>query len=231
MLARGGCADAGDGWRRDDAGTPVRGITVHAANEPMQDFGDDTSGDDGAFCIRYLLNEGTYEVTVSSGGQTLAPLTPVPPVAILDAHAEISIVLASPKSSIAGIVVDDAGAPLADVAVRARAEAAHGEPPRFDETSPLAVALTAVVRLQHAAGELLVAARLALGDLQQRVELADCWIAEDCLCPGVHDMLPLLDAVPAVLADQWERRRPLCGVAVSRAVDAVWTQRQLQLLR
>ncbi len=128
----------------DIAGTPIRGITVHAVNEPMQVFGDDTSGDDGAFCIRYLQNDGTYEVTVSSGGQKLAPLTPVPPVKIVNGHAEVSIVLASPKSSIAGIVVDDAGAPLADVAVRVRAEAADAENLRFDETSPLAVALTDV---------------------------------------------------------------------------------------
>ena len=69
-------------------------------------------------------------------------MTPVPPVTLTGAPANIAIVLAAPKSSIAGTVVDDAGAPVADVAVRVRAEAAHGEDLVFDETSPLALALT-----------------------------------------------------------------------------------------
>jgi len=126
----------------DDAGKPMRGITLHAANEAMQDYGDDASGDDGSFCIRYLLNEGTYVLTASNAGQKLEPVTRVPPVSLVSGNAEVSIVLAAPKSSIAGIVVDDAGAPVADVAVRVRAEAAHGEEFVFDETSPLALALT-----------------------------------------------------------------------------------------
>jgi hypothetical protein len=57
-------------------------------------------------------------------------------------HADVAIVLAAPKSSIAGIVVDDAGAPVADVAVRVRPAAAHGEDFIFDGTSHLALALT-----------------------------------------------------------------------------------------
>ncbi|MEP6864946.1 MAG: sigma-70 family RNA polymerase sigma factor [Deltaproteobacteria bacterium] len=128
----------------DDAGKPMRGITIHAANEPKQDYGDDTTGDDGAFCVRYLLNEGTYQLTASSGGQKLEPVTPVPPVTLVAGRADVAFVLAVPKSSIAGIVVDDAGAPVPDVAVRVRAEAAHGEDFVFDETSPLALSLTDV---------------------------------------------------------------------------------------
>jgi len=128
----------------DDAGNPIRSITVRAVNDPMHDYGDDTTGDDGAFCIRYLVNDGTYVVTVWSGGQKLVPLTPVPPVAIVQAKASVSIVLASPRSAIAGIVVDDAGAALADVAVRVRAEALPGDNFRFDDNSPLALALTDV---------------------------------------------------------------------------------------
>ncbi|HEY6039554.1 MAG TPA: sigma-70 family RNA polymerase sigma factor, partial [Kofleriaceae bacterium] len=138
----------------DDVGNPIRGITVHAANDPMHDMGDDTSGDDGAFCIRYLVNDGTYVVTVWSGGQKLVPVTPIPPVKIVNAKAEVAIVLGSPKSSIAGTVVDDAGAPLADVAVRVRAEAVPGESSRFDDNSPLALALTDVsghFSIQHLA--------------------------------------------------------------------------------
>ena len=51
--------------------------------------------------------------------------------------------LAAPKSSIAGIVVDDAGAPIADVAVRVHAEAAsRRRRSRSRPTSPQAVALT-----------------------------------------------------------------------------------------
>ena len=32
----------------------MRGITVHAADDAKQDFGDDATGDDGTFCIHYL---------------------------------------------------------------------------------------------------------------------------------------------------------------------------------
>jgi hypothetical protein len=134
----------------DDAGKPMRAITVHAAN--VADAGKShyrpdttgyaTSGDDGAFCINYLVNEGTYQVTASSGGQQLEPSTPILPVTIASGHGEVAIVLAALTSSIAGMVVDDAGAPLADVAVRVRAEPAHGEAVVFDEASRLAVALT-----------------------------------------------------------------------------------------
>ena len=127
---------------RDDAGKPVRGITVFAENALMQDGGNDTSGDDGAFCIRYLLNDGTYRIDVATGGQKLEPLTPIAPVDIVGGHATVSVVLASLKSSIAGTVVDDTGAPLPDVAVRVQPETGQRGPQSFDRTSPLAVALT-----------------------------------------------------------------------------------------
>src|SRR3978361_1919372 len=72
----------------------------------------------------------------------LAPHTPLSPVTIANAHADVAIVLAAPKSSIAGLVVDETGAPIADVAVRVRAEAASGAPIAFEPTSRQAVALT-----------------------------------------------------------------------------------------
>lgn len=135
---------------KDTTGKPIRGITVHAANVAKVETGlrVDTAGyatsrDDGAFCIPDLLNQGTYEVSAASGGQKLVPITPIPRVTIANAHAEVAIVLAAPTSSIAGLVVDDAGGPIADVAVRVRAEAGTGDA-GFDQTSRLALALTDV---------------------------------------------------------------------------------------
>jgi RNA polymerase sigma-70 factor (ECF subfamily) len=132
------------GTVRDDAGKPMRGITVRANNPGADDSGEDTSGDDGAFCIRYLQNDGTFQLAASAGGQRLEPVTPVSPVTLVHGRGEVAIVLAAPKSSIEGTVVDELGAPVADVAVRVRAEAAHGGDLVFDDTNPRALTLTDV---------------------------------------------------------------------------------------
>jgi len=176
----------------DDTGAPMRGVTIHAANDPMEDFGDDTSGDDGTFCIRYLLNEGTYVLTVAIGGQKLRPVTPVPPVKLVDAHADVAIELAAPHSSIAGIVVDDAGAPVADVAVRVRPAVAHGEGLVFEGTSSLTLTLTdeqGHFSIEHlAAGDYEVLASARDGG-ERRLE---------SVAAGTHDVKLVLAAAGAI---------------------------------
>ena len=177
---------------RDDAGTAMRGITVKANNPGADDSGEDISGDDGAFCVRYLANTGTFQLAAFAGGQKLEPAVPLPPATLVHGHADVAIVLAAPKSSIAGVVVDDAGAPVADVAVRVRAEAAHGEALSFDETSPLALTLTDIqghFSIEHLADGAYAVLAFARDGSERRLEP---------VAAGTHDVKLVLAAAGAI---------------------------------
>lgn len=180
------------GTVRDDAGKPIRGITVRANNAGADDSGEDTSRDDGAFCIRYLLNEGTFQLAAFAGGQKLEPVTPVSAVTLVHGRGEVAIVLAAPKSSIAGTVVDELGAPVADVAVRVRPEAAHGGDMVFDETNPLALTLTDVnghFSIDHLADGAYAVLAFARDGSERRLEP---------VAAGTHDVKLVLAAAGAI---------------------------------
>jgi RNA polymerase sigma-70 factor (ECF subfamily) len=180
------------GTVRDEAGTAMRGITVKANNPGADDSGEDTSGDDGAFCVRYLQNAGTFRLAAFAGGQKLEPAVPLPPATLVHGRAEVAIMLAAPKSSISGVVVDDAGAPVADVAVRVRAEAAHGEALSFDETSPLALTLTDIqghFSIEHLADGAYAVLAFARDGSERRLEPVTA---------GTHDVKLVLAAAGAI---------------------------------
>ena len=105
----------------DADGKHLRGITIRANNPMIDDSGDGTSDDDGNYCVRSLRNEGSFDITAWMGGQMIPPLSPIPRVTLVHAQATQAITLAAPDQQIAGTVVDDAGAPLADVAIHVSA--------------------------------------------------------------------------------------------------------------
>ncbi len=107
----------------DPSGAKLRGIRVVAENPTVVDSGESTSDDAGTYCIRQLRNEGTFEITVWSGGQKIAPDSPLPRVTLAKGQATLPIVVASPDQEIAGLIVDDVGAPVPDASIRASAEA------------------------------------------------------------------------------------------------------------
>jgi RNA polymerase sigma factor (sigma-70 family) len=102
----------------DETGALLRGIRVSATNRNADDAGDSTSDDAGAYCIRSLRNEGTFEMSTWRGGQEIKPVSPLPHVTLVKGEATLAIVLAAPEGQIAGTVVDDTGAPVPDAAVR-----------------------------------------------------------------------------------------------------------------
>ena len=89
-------------------------------------------------------------------------------------------------------VVDDAGAPVPDVAVRVRAEAAHGEDFVFDETSPLALSLTDVnghFSIDHLADGNYAVLASARDGSERRIEP---------IAAGSHDVKLVLAAAGAI---------------------------------
>jgi RNA polymerase sigma factor (sigma-70 family) len=105
----------------DADGKPLRGIMIHAQNPLIDDYGEATSDDAGNYCVRSLRNEGTFDLSAWLGGQQIPPTSPLPRVTLVKGQATQPIVLAAPDQEIAGTVVDDAGAPVPDVAVRVSA--------------------------------------------------------------------------------------------------------------
>jgi len=105
----------------DAGGARLRAIRVKAEDNLAMDFGEATSDENGAYCIRSLRNDGTYELSAWSGGQNIPPLSPLPRVALVKSKATLDITLAAPDQAIEGTIVDDTGAPVADASVRSTA--------------------------------------------------------------------------------------------------------------
>ncbi|CAN5616454.1 hypothetical protein BH11MYX1_BH11MYX1_47140 [soil metagenome] len=103
------------------SGAHLRGIKVKAENPAVDDFGEATSDDDGAYCIRSLRNDGTFEISAWSGGQNIPPLSALPRVTLVKGKATLAITLAAPDQAIEGTVVDDTGTPVPDASVRSTA--------------------------------------------------------------------------------------------------------------
>ncbi|MEO6775998.1 MAG: sigma-70 family RNA polymerase sigma factor [Kofleriaceae bacterium] len=148
----------------DESGGRLRGIAIHASTASGDDTGDDLSGDDGTFCVRYLGNAGTFQITAFAGGRRVEPSPPLPPVELVDGRAEIAVVIPAPKLAISGTVVDAFGAPVADAAVRARVSAMQAGQFVFD-SAPTTVAITdedghfAIERLSAGSYSVLATAR------------------------------------------------------------------------
>lgn len=95
---------------RDDLGHPVAGIQVMvSARRQKETLGADTKSD-GTF--RLILPKGEWELTVvGNGGRRSPPL-------VVEVPTEESVTLVLPRSStLAGMVVDTTGAPLAEAKV------------------------------------------------------------------------------------------------------------------
>lgn len=108
----------------DKAGAPVVGVEVSASREPGADFGKGTAGVDGAFVLDQLAGNGAYKLTVRPfpGARPLPWAGAAPaPIVMTDSHAHagpLQLVVDRARGEIAGSVVDDTDAPVADAIVR-----------------------------------------------------------------------------------------------------------------
>ncbi|MEP6864762.1 MAG: carboxypeptidase regulatory-like domain-containing protein [Deltaproteobacteria bacterium] len=106
------------GTVRDKVGAAVSGLVVGANDATQEDIGEAMTASDGTFCIRELANQGTYVLSASLDGQAIT--LDHPPVS-LEHRADVAIVVDLQFGTIAGNVVDSAGAPVADAVIRSSA--------------------------------------------------------------------------------------------------------------
>ncbi|HVV84678.1 MAG TPA: carboxypeptidase regulatory-like domain-containing protein, partial [Kofleriaceae bacterium] len=119
-----------------DGGAEVHGVVVDASGEPVPDvyvrmiepkgdLGESMTDAKGAFACTSMLGHATYRVAVfpSPGARTaFAPIGPPVEVPVADGDAVVEgvrVAIAHDVLAISGHVVDDAGAPVADVHVEA----------------------------------------------------------------------------------------------------------------
>jgi RNA polymerase sigma-70 factor (ECF subfamily) len=101
----------------DQNGQGVSGLEVRVAERTTGDNGNDTTGDDGAFCTR-LLTGGTYGVAVFAGPRALEPVAPLAPIVLGPKETKtISIAVNAPTLKISGTVSDPHGRPVVDALV------------------------------------------------------------------------------------------------------------------
>jgi protocatechuate 3,4-dioxygenase beta subunit len=112
----------------DDNNAPVPGVLLRFSLLHGNDFGTATTASDGTFIARALSGGGDYVYEVSAG-ESLPAYKPAEgkrfaPVHVADANAQVAglvIRVHVESASIAGRVLDGAGQPVVDVAVRALA--------------------------------------------------------------------------------------------------------------
>jgi protocatechuate 3,4-dioxygenase beta subunit len=127
----------------DQRGAPVPGAYLSVSLVDGQDFGEATTGDDGAFKIGALSGGGDYAVRIMASKQSrqrYEPATgrPFPRVAVADGSSHVDGVRFAVKIErlqIAGRVVDDQGKPVPD----ARVDAHVDDEPYFGGGAPSAV--------------------------------------------------------------------------------------------
>ncbi len=133
----------------DQDGAPVPAVTVVYQHTARDDIGFGATSTDGRFRAAMMEGGGTYRATVRPGPYARASLRPAsgsefPLVALADGEAEVTgVVLAIrlDRLTIAGRVVDEDGAPVADARVTAEQTQA-GVEPRFGRWLQQATAIT-----------------------------------------------------------------------------------------
>jgi len=108
----------------DASGAPVAGALVHFEAE-NRDGGEGTSDTDGHFQAGTLIGGRTYQATVYRSRTSRirlppAPGRPFPEVAVKDADTRVDgvqVVVSRAEGQISGTVIDETGAPVADVTV------------------------------------------------------------------------------------------------------------------
>ncbi|MEP6865515.1 MAG: sigma-70 family RNA polymerase sigma factor, partial [Deltaproteobacteria bacterium] len=103
------------GTVKDKLGAPVGGLLVRANDATQADSGVATTSDDGSFCVGELLDKGSYLMSAALDGQAIELHQPA---VALEHRADVALVVDLQFSTIAGTVVDSAGAPVPDAVIR-----------------------------------------------------------------------------------------------------------------
>ena len=133
----------------DQNDAPVAGVTLSFTLLRGRDFGVATTADDGTFSARALSGGGEYACEVRQGDGASLSYPPAtgrrhPPITVRDGGSQITgvrIKIRRERLSIAGRVLDAAGAPVADVAVTATPIGGYSRSPRAptDETGAFTI--------------------------------------------------------------------------------------------
>jgi len=133
----------------DQNDAPVAGVSVSLTLLRGRDFGTATTADDGTFSARALSGGGEYAYEVRQGDGSSLSYPPAtgrrhPPIMVRDGQSQITgvrIKIRRERLSIAGRVLDAAGAPVADVAVTAMPVGGYSRSPSAatDETGAFTI--------------------------------------------------------------------------------------------
>ncbi len=118
----------------DQNARPVAGAYLSFKLVGGRDFGEATAAEDGTFVTRALSGGGDYSVAIMASRRSSMKFAPVngddfPLVAVADGNAQVAGVryeVQFERLAIAGRVVDEAGAPVADVRVEAHPRGERG---------------------------------------------------------------------------------------------------------